>query len=466
MRELGLKKKEFEQYIEKIMEIYGAVGLGVTIVSPQKTMYRKFFGWRDEEKCLPVDENTLFGLASITKSFTCLAIMQLHEKRKININDPVSQYIPEYHNNNQKTIRVYHLMSHSAGFFPQKRLCVEPVAREIGLWDSGEDLAYSLPLAEEGLRRVAGNLDRQTAYIADPGEFLSYSNDSYGLLAEIVRRFGGENSYAEYVKKYILEPLGMERSGCDFLKTAADPNVSLLYRFENGRKAVTNNFYDNAFVLMGGGALKSTIADMEKYLRMYLLSGWGEMEQIVQSESIGQMVIPQVNYRFNWKYGFGLAVSRIEDSRIIGHGGSLTGVSSYILWSPELQRGVAVLCNTSGVPVGNIALAAMRIMADVLIESDIDDWKEKLWPERDVPLACGTYSCEEGTEAEIVRCKDGLGLKEKNGVIPLKMVAGDTLIYQDRMSVLDLKVFRRKDGTVWGMRRGGRILQKKADGES
>ena len=106
MRELGLKKKEFEQYIEKIMEIYGAVGLGVTIVSPQKTMYRKFFGWRDEEKCLPVDENTLFGLASITKSFTCLAIMQLHEKRKININDPVSQYIPEYHNNNQKTIRV------------------------------------------------------------------------------------------------------------------------------------------------------------------------------------------------------------------------------------------------------------------------------------------------------------------------------------------------------------------------
>ena len=459
MRELCCKKKEFEEYIEKIMETYGAVGMGVTVVSPQKTMYRKFFGWRDEEKRLPVDENTLFGLASVTKSFTCLAIMQLHEKRKININDPVSQYIPEYRNQNQKTVRVYHLMSHSAGFFPQKRLCAETVAREMGLWDNGEDLAYSVPFAEEGLRRVAGNLDRQTHYISDPGEFLSYSNDSYGILSEIVRRFGGEKTYAEYVKKYILEPLGMERSGCDFLKTAADPNVSLLYQIRDGQKTVTNNFYDNAFVLMGGGSLKSTIAEMEKYLRMYLLSGWGEMEQIVQSESIGQMVIPQVNYRFGWKYGFGLSVSRLEDARIIGHGGSLTGVSSYFLWSPELQRGVAVLCNTTGVPVGNIAMAAMRIMADLPMEEPFD-YKEKPWSPRDIEAACGIYTCEEGSRAEIVKLDSGLGLKEKDTVYPLKMVAGDALLYQERMSILDLKVFRRKDGTVWGMRRGGRVLQK------
>ena len=280
MQERCSRKEEFEDYIRKIMETYRAVGLAVTIVSPEKTKYRHFFGWRDVEKQLPIDENTLFGLASITKSFTCLAIMQLHEKRKININDPISRYIPEYRGLGQNTARVYHLMSHSAGFFPQKRLCAVDVAREMGLMDRG-DLAYSVPLAEEGIRRVAGNLDRQERYIAGPGEFLSYSNDSYGLLSDIVRRYGGESSYAEYVKKNILEPLGMERSGCDFLRPAADENTSLLYRFEDGNRTGDRDFYNNAFVLMGGGSRKSHVAEMEKYLRMYLLSGWGEMEQIV-----------------------------------------------------------------------------------------------------------------------------------------------------------------------------------------
>ncbi len=463
MQDRNYRKEEFEEYVKEIMETYRAVGLAVTVVSPQRTEYRRFFGWRDEDKRLPIDENTLFGLASITKSFTCLAVMQLHEKRKININDLVSDYIPEFQNLHQKPVRIFHLMSHSAGFFPQKRLCAVPVAREIGIFDSGEDLAYSVPLAEEGVRRVAANLDRQEERIAAPGEFLSYSNDSYGLLSDIVRRYGGESTYAGYVRKNILEPLGMERSGCDFLRVAADPNVSVLYSFSpEGKRTATKDFYDNAFVLMGGGAMKSTVAEMEKYLRMYLLSGWGEMEQIVQSESIGQMVIPQVNYRFGWKYGFGLSISKIGGLRVIGHGGSLPGVSSQFLWSPELQRGIAVLCNTSGVPVVNIALAGMRIMAGLPMQGG-RIWKEKIWDLRDIEAACGVYSCGEGSRAEIVLREGGLGLRENNKILPLTMAAADALVYQDRMAELDLKVFRKKDGTVWGLRKGGRVLARETD---
>ncbi len=205
--------------------------------------------------------------------------------------------------------------------------------------------------------------------------------------------------------------------------------------------------------------MKSTVADMEKYLRMYLLSGWGEMEQIVQSESIGQMVIPQVNYRYGWKYGFGLAITRLESCRVIGHGGSLPGVSSSFLWSPELQRGVAVLCNTSGVPVSNISMAAMRLMAGLPVEEPFDI-KERLWAPFDIEAACGVYSCEEGARAEIVRLGNGLGLKDPGAVFPLKMAAGDELVFLNRMAVQDLKVFRRKDGSVWGLRRGGRVLLK------
>ena len=113
----------FETYVEQIMESYGAVGLIVSAIDPQKCLYRRSFGWADLEEKRLIDELTIFGLASITKSFTCLAIMQLHEKKIIDISAPVSQYIPEFTNKNHEPVLVWHLMSHSAGFYPRKRLC-------------------------------------------------------------------------------------------------------------------------------------------------------------------------------------------------------------------------------------------------------------------------------------------------------------------------------------------------------
>ncbi len=450
----------FEAYVKTIMETYGAVGMAVTAIDAQKTLYRRFFGWADIQRQQPINEDTLFGLASVTKSFTCLAIMQLYEKRIIDINDPVSKYIPEFTNKNGKTVRVYHLMSHSAGFYPQKRLCVKPVAQALGLDPYQEDLAYSEKLAQEGIRRVAENLDNQTERIADPGEFLSYSNDSYGLLADIIRRYGGQRSYAEYIKKNLLDPLGMERSCCDFLKVAQDPNTATLYYHQDGELRATRDFYDHAFVLMGGGSLKSTITEMEKYVRMYLLNGWGEMEQIIQSESIGQMVIPRVNYRYGSKYGFGLAISRLEDWQLLGHGGSLPGVSSQFLWSPQLQKGVVVLCNTSGVPVSAVAQAAMRMLAD-LPPVEQPAYRERPWDEETVRAACGSYECDEGTTAELVPYENGIGIVSGDTVLPMKMLAPDVLVFRDRMVDGDVKLFfRKKDGSVWGLRRGGRVLKK------
>lgn len=452
-------RKAFEAYVSEIMETYGAVGMAVTAIDPRKTLYRQYFGWADQKMHTPIDENTLFGLASITKSFTCLAIMQLHEKGVIDINAPVSRYIPQLSNHDHDMICVRHLMSHSAGFFPQKRLCALSVAQEMGLSPYQEDLAYSTALAEEGVRRVAANLDVQTELIADPGEYLSYSNDSYGLLADIIRRYGGEASYADYICKNIFEPLGMERSCCGFLKLADDSNTATLYSYENGVLCATKDFYQDAFVLMGGGALKSTIRDMENYVRMYLLDGWGDMEQIIGSKSIARMAAPQVNYRYGEKYGFGLSIARLEEWRLIGHGGSLPGVSSQFLWSPELQKGVVVLCNTRGVPVAAVAKAAMRMLADLPPVEEVQ-YKERPWDSETIRMVCGKYSSAEGIAAELLPCGDGIGIVDGDQVLPTKMVVPDTLLYRNKMICADVKIFFRKDGRVWGMRRNGRVLKK------
>lgn len=448
----------FETYVEQIMESYGAVGLIVSAIDPQKCLYRRSFGWADLEEKRLIDEHTIFGLASITKSFTCLAIMQLYEKKIIDINAPVSQYIPEFTNKNHEPVLVWHLMSHSAGFYPRKRLCAVPLAKEMGL-SQEKELAYNTALAEEAVRRVAAGLDEQTDHIAYPGEFLSYSNDSFGLLAEMIRRYGGEASYADYINKYILEPLGMERSCCDFLKPAVDPNAATLYYFEDGKRCSSRDYYRSAFALMGGGALKSTISDMESYLRMYLLNGWGDMDQIIEPASIAQMIVPRVNYRYEEKYGYGLAIGKMEDAHLIGHGGSLPGVSSYFMWSPEMQKGVVVLCNTTGAPAATIARALMRVLKD-LPPLEEREYREMPWRPEVIRLACGRYSCEEGHCVELVPCGNGIGVKDGEEVYPAKMVAPDALIYRRKLVDADVKVFYRRDGTFWGMRSGGRVLKK------
>lgn len=170
--------------------------------------------------------------------------------------------------------------------------------------------------------------------IGRPGEYMSYCNDGYGLLSEIVRRVGGEASFADYVKKNILDPLEMERSGCDYLRPRLDENSAVLYKKENGVMTGCKDYYDNAFVLGGAGSMKSTISDMKKILYMYLNHGkTPDGGRILSMEGIRSMCRPRMEYRPESWYCYGLATKKIDDVTVVEHGGSLTGVSSNMSWS-------------------------------------------------------------------------------------------------------------------------------------
>ena len=358
----------FEELVSRIQERSNAVGIAVAIVDRNgKTQYEKFFGYRDQEKKLPIDEDTIFGLASVTKSFVALSIMQLVEAGKVNLDDPVSKYIPEFTNRNQKTVKVWHFLCHTAGFYPMHRTIINEIAQKAGL-DENEtgDFAFCEKIALEGTKAVAELLDAQTkengGLIGDPGNYMSYCNDGFGLLSEIVRRVGGENSFAEYVKKHILEPLHMERSSGEYVRPAADANAAVLYKMQKGVMTSGRDYHDNAFSLGGAGSLKSTLADMKKYICMYLNYGKGiDGTRILSQEGVRTMCRPRIDYRPDSHYCFGLAQKKMDDLTVMEHGGSLPGVSSNLSWSYDAGVGVMVLCNTSGVPVSTIADAAMRM---------------------------------------------------------------------------------------------------------
>jgi CubicO group peptidase (beta-lactamase class C family) len=146
-----------EKLVEDIKKDHEASGIAVAIIDKSgKTQYEKFWGVRDLESGKEVNGDTIFGLASVTKSFTALSIMQLEEKGMIDLDAPISQYIPEFTNKNQsKKVTVRHLLSHAGGFFPLPRILVGNVAESLGLDEEKDgDFAYNDAVAQEGVQSV------------------------------------------------------------------------------------------------------------------------------------------------------------------------------------------------------------------------------------------------------------------------------------------------------------------------
>ena len=447
---------QFESYGNEIMQTYGASGMAVAIVNRDRPLQELFFGFRDREQKLPIDRDTLFGLASVTKSFTCLAILYLAQQGRIDLDAPVSRYIPDFQNaHRRQPVLVRHLMSHTGSFWPVARKTVEPLARKMGLWNTGIDLAYSVPFSQEALREVCAGLDAQDPPLGEPGEYFSYSNDSFGLLSDIIRTQGGEDTYAAYLDRHLLQPLGMERSGCGFLKPAADPNAAVLYERRDGKLLTTRDFHDNAFVMMGGGAMKSTLRDMERYLQLFLRGG----VPLLSAESFAQMTGCYASYRPGVGYGFGLSVSHLAGVPVFGHGGSLTGVSSAICFCPEAGFGVVVLCNTSGVPATSVAEAAMRWCLGQSPRPE-DPVPGKPWSKEAQQKACGRYVCAEDSQLEICMEQGEMMVRSSGKSYPYRFGGENVLYLQSKLTWSDVTLFPGPDGLPFALRYGGRMLAR------
>lgn len=470
MRQISDNNKYlFEELVKQIRIRSGAAGIAAAIVDQEgNTVYENYFGYRDVEKKLPIDQDTIFGMASVTKSFVALSVMQLCEKGLMDLEDPVSKYIPEFTNKNQKTVRVRHLLNHSAGFYPVNRIQIKNVAAEYGYTEEEYgDLAFVTELADIGVKLVAEQLDAQTkekGLIGEPGQYMSYCNDGFGLLSEIVRRVSGESSFSVYVRKNILDPLGMDRSGCEYLRPRLDENSSILYHKVKGELVGTRDFYNTGFVLSGAGAMRSTLADMKKIAAMYLNGGKTQCSgRILSWEGIRTMCRPAIEYRPESWYCMGLAVKKLDDLTVIEHGGSQIGVSSNLSWSFDAGAGVIVLCNTSDVPVSVIADAAMRMFHG---RNPIDDrsmYQENPWSEKTVKAAAGRYISSEDADADVeIYVEDGRVCVRADGKIqPFVMVQENLGLIRGYVKDAYLKLFKDEDGNVFSIGYGGRMLPKR-----
>jgi D-alanyl-D-alanine carboxypeptidase len=295
-------------------------------------------GLANLENKTPIDTQTIFRAASITKQFTAVSILLLVEQGTLSLNDKLSNYFPELPNAEKITIR--NLLDHTSG-----------------MWEQTKDEEFPFPVNQEV------PVDVHLAYIQknkpyfEPGEKWNYCNNGYLVLGLIIEKVAGI-PLESYMQKQIFAPLGMKNSGL-YGNNAEYKHGATGYGMRDGKPY--RELDTNMFTYKGAAALYTTVDDL-------LL--WNEAlhnGKIISSESYQQLITP---HKFTngfvpfVGYGFGVGVEDIGGKHTLGHPGRMYGFQSDILRIPDDKINVIFLAN-----VNNGQLPAEGRIAAKIIET-------------------------------------------------------------------------------------------------
>lgn len=414
----------FEAHAEEMMAAYDLPGLAVAMARRGIAVYARGFGHRDREAGLEVTPDTVFGIGSITKSFTCLAIMQLQEEGRLSVHDPVVRYLPEFRTPDPEATRrmtIHHFMTHTAGLPPLPTLFYA-LARSMEGDPSVENFPLQIDTAGHGPIDTYDQLleflaNHPYALLGPPGARFSYSNDAYALLGCIVERVAGE-PYERFVQRRILEPAGMTRTTFDLEVLGSFPEVTTLYATRNaeGREEVFRApQWWHAPAMTAAGFIRSTVRDLLRYLEVYRTGGLVNGERILEPDSVAQMVYPHVACAPGMAYGYGLMLTpEYHGLSLVEHGGGIKGVSAYVSVVPEAGLSAAVLTNLAAVPSGEILLGAVNAAVGLPLGTRRATFAPYACPADRLPAYVGEYRSGEGA-AVSVTAEDGALVFETMG---------------------------------------------------
>lgn len=438
-------------------------GMALVVAKEGKPIFEKYYGYRDVEKKLEVTKDTVFGVASITKSFATLAIMQLADQGKLNVQDAVTKWLPEFklpETSYNDQVTIHHLMTHTSGL-PGLPAVHQARAHSIKNDPDGEYLFGDIPNLTESrvktvddLLQLLGTLDY--SLLGPPGHAFNYSNECFALLQAIIERASGK-TFLEYMDTYILQPLNMTHSTflTDELKDMV--RVTELYALtQDDKKEVFHSpeWWDVGDIY-SNGSLKASVMDLINYLEVYRLNGTVNGQTIASEESVKQMMMPQAIAPNDNKYGYGLQIHDRFGQRLVGHGGGIKGVSSNMLICQEHDLTVAVLTNIAKVDAEGLAMTAIKYVLgreeEAVKESHYEMAKDDL--ERYV----GLYKSLEGNSFD-VRIEDKkLKLDVDHNTLVIDPIEKDVFRTQDGKKI----VFMTNDGDdVIGIFSGLRHIPK------
>lgn len=329
-----------QEKIEELIATYYEQGKfhGTALVSYEgKVIYKKGFGFANREWDIPNSNHTKFRLASVSKQFTALLVMQLVETGKIDLQEKVATYLPNYPKPQGDQITIHHLLTHTAAI-PRSEVKYNERHDVPTLLNSFKDLP----------------LDRT------PGELYRYSNEGYILLGYILEQITGK-SYQDLIQVKIFDPAGMKNSGYD-------NHYQIIKYRASGYSQQGKNYKNAPYIDMSNpyaaGSLYATVEDL------FLWDEALRNNALLSAKNFNEMIKPQIEtgYRF-YGYGFSNGLHRVGISNIEEqahwHTGGIEGFRTLILRVPASNSCIVLLSNSEHAFLQGITESILAILNDV-----------------------------------------------------------------------------------------------------
>ena len=314
------------------MKEMGAVGAGLVVVRGSKVLLSSYVGLADREKNVPATDSTIWHWASITKTFTAVRLMQLRDRGKIALSDPIVKYVPElravhdaYGDVSEITLR--HLLSHSAGF----RSPTFPWGGDKP-WHPAEPTRWDQVVA----------MFPYTEILFRPGSKFSYSNPGIVFLGRTIEALTGDD-YEVAMDKDVFRPLGLAKAFYDRAPYHLEGDMARGYEGEPGALRPTRAGFDSGITVSNGG-LNAPLPALAAWLAFLA----GDGPQILARASLEEMWTPVLPTGAPGEsIGLCFFVRNAGGTRWVGHYGEQNGFRSRFWLDPKTKLGYVVVTNTS-----------------------------------------------------------------------------------------------------------------------
>jgi CubicO group peptidase (beta-lactamase class C family) len=306
-----------------------APGASVLIIQDNKTLLRKGYGLADVQSNKPVTTETIFRIGSITKQFTSTAILKLSKEGKLNLDDNIAKFFPTYPTQG-KTVTIQHLLTHTSGIKSYTSL-------------------PALMTTENKLKEVnvQGMIDafKNEPFDFTPGEAYLYNNSGYFLLGAIIEKVSGK-SWGEYLQENFFKALKMTST---FFYDPKEEMEAVGYA-KNPDNSYTKSDYVHPSIPYSAGALFSTVDDLWKWDKA-VFDG-----KVLKLDLLEKAWTPlTLNNGKKENYGYGWQLAKLQDDKVISHGGGIDGFVCYKLFVPAKKIFVVVLVNHTAVDPSALA---------------------------------------------------------------------------------------------------------------
>lgn len=348
--------REIESIVTGWMHDNDVPGASVALVDEDGERYAAGFGARDVESNAPATPDTLYGMGSITKPVTALAVGRLEEAGLLSVDDAVDEYVDHYEDAPGEPITIAELLSHTSGM----------PASPTGTFDQALE-GFPAGIAD------GADLER---FVRDSTEFRAvdeqrffYYNTGYDVLGEVVEAVDGR-PYASYVDEEIFDPLGMERSTFDPDVFEDDEEAMTGCRPGSDEEAPEPSSFPLGDLNQPSGGLISSVRELARFLRAMMTDGSFDGARVCPADAVdrlqwGRAVRQTFLDGTDQAYGYGWIRQPVGSREVVGHGGSILVSTSYAGYLVDGGIGVVVACNSSAEPhTGELGKAVLAVLSD------------------------------------------------------------------------------------------------------